>query len=128
MSDSANTPTFRGTPEQLLNALTEMLHREKRDTERAILGAAIVALDVASVPTAGSEGAFMDAVWDALKADANDLRKQQRIIRAFRTALPAERQCMEKLVEALRWVNENPGAHPANVAKVVTSALTEWEG
>jgi len=35
----------------------------------------------------------MDAVWDALKADANDLRKQQRILRAFRAALiprPAE--------------------------------------
>ncbi len=42
---------------------------------------------------ASSESVFMDAVWDALKADANDLRKQQRILRAFRAALiprPAE--------------------------------------
>ena len=31
--------------------------------------------------------AFMDAVWAALKADANDLRKQQRILRAFLAAL-----------------------------------------
>jgi hypothetical protein len=44
MSDNANTPTFRGTPDQLRNALTEMLCREKRHTERAILGAAIAAL------------------------------------------------------------------------------------
>lgn len=33
------------------------------------------------------ESAFMDAVWGALKADANDLRKQQRILEAFRAAL-----------------------------------------
>ena len=42
---------------------------------------------------ASSESVFMDAVWDTLKADANDLRKQQRILRAFRAALiprPAE--------------------------------------
>lgn len=35
----------------------------------------------------GGEAAFMDAVWDALKADASDLRKQQRILKAFRAAL-----------------------------------------
>jgi Lar family restriction alleviation protein len=31
--------------------------------------------------------AFMAAVWKALKADANDLRKQQRILAAYRAAL-----------------------------------------
>ena len=35
------------------------------------------------------EQAFMAAVWDALKADATDLRKQQRILSAFRAALAA---------------------------------------
>jgi len=34
-----------------------------------------------------NEAEFMDAVWGALKADANDLRKQQRILKAFRAAL-----------------------------------------
>jgi hypothetical protein len=34
-----------------------------------------------------TEEAFMSAVWDALKADASDLRKQQRILNAFRAAL-----------------------------------------
>lgn len=34
-----------------------------------------------------AEEQFMSAVWDALKADANDLRKQQRILTAFRAAL-----------------------------------------
>ena len=33
------------------------------------------------------EGEFMIAVWEALKADTNDLRKQQRILKAFRAAL-----------------------------------------
>ena len=33
------------------------------------------------------EEGFMDAVWEALKADANDLRKQRRILEAFRAAL-----------------------------------------
>jgi len=37
-----------------------------------------------------SEEAFMDAVWSALKADANDLRKQQRILRAYRAAAEAQ--------------------------------------
>jgi len=37
-----------------------------------------------------SEEAFMDAVWSALKADANDLRKQQRILRAYRAAAEAK--------------------------------------
>ena len=39
-----------------------------------------------AVPT---EEAFMSAVWDALKADASDLRKQQRILKAFHAALRA---------------------------------------
>jgi type IV secretory pathway TrbL component len=34
----------------------------------------------------------MSAVWAALKADANDLRKQQRILRAFRTAAASLRK------------------------------------
>lgn len=34
-----------------------------------------------------AEEAFTASVWDALKADANDLRKQQRILKAFRAAL-----------------------------------------
>jgi hypothetical protein len=35
----------------------------------------------------GIESEFMDQVWSALKADANDLRKQQRILQAFRDTL-----------------------------------------
>lgn len=34
------------------------------------------------------EQAFMAVVWDALKADATDLRKQQRILSAFRATQP----------------------------------------
>ena len=37
---------------------------------------------------AAHEEAFMDAVWTALKADATDLGKQQRILTALR-AIPA---------------------------------------
>lgn len=37
---------------------------------------------------AAIEEAFMDAVWAALKSDAPDLRKQQRILTAVR-AIPA---------------------------------------
>ena len=37
--------------------------------------------------TVDQEQAFMAAVWDALKSDANDLRKQKRILSAFRSAL-----------------------------------------
>lgn len=37
------------------------------------------------VPLAVKE-AFANSVWDALKADANDLRKQRRIVRAFDAA------------------------------------------
>lgn len=33
------------------------------------------------------ESEFMGAVWEALKSDTNDLRKQQRILKAFRVAL-----------------------------------------
>jgi hypothetical protein len=40
-------------------------------------------------PTLEAQEAFMDAVWAALKADANDLRKQQRIARALDVMLPA---------------------------------------
>lgn len=40
-------------------------------------------------PTPLAEEAFMSAVWDALKADASDLRKQQRILKAFHAALRA---------------------------------------
>ncbi len=36
------------------------------------------------------EDKFMNDVWDALKADASDLRKQQRILRAYRVAHPRE--------------------------------------
>lgn len=36
------------------------------------------------------EDKFMNDVWDALKADASDLRKQQRILRAYRAAHPRE--------------------------------------
>jgi hypothetical protein len=38
-------PAYFGTPEQLLNALTEMQRRETRIQERAILCAALEALD-----------------------------------------------------------------------------------
>ena len=38
----------------------------------------------------GIEERFMDAVWEALKADTNDLRKQQRILRAYRALTPAD--------------------------------------
>ena len=37
-----------------------------------------------------AEKVFCAAVWDALKADANDLRKQQRILKAHRAALASE--------------------------------------
>lgn len=40
-------------------------------------------------PSMDAKEAFMDAVWEALKADANDLRKQQRISRALDAMLPA---------------------------------------
>jgi hypothetical protein len=46
--------------------------------------------DLAPDPQAAAlvdvDQAFMAAVWDALKSDANDLRKQQRILSAFRAA------------------------------------------
>lgn len=44
---------------------------------------AIAALPAVTV----DKEAFMASVWDALKADANDLRKQQRILKAFLAAL-----------------------------------------
>ena len=46
----------------------------------------------AMIPAAfvGIEERLMDAVWNALKADANDLRKQQRILRAYRALTPAD--------------------------------------
>ena len=71
-----------------------------------------------------SEDALMDAVWNALKADANDLRKQQRILRAFRSlrsdatdalaALERVRQearnaAMEEAREAVRTVDPAAG-------------------
>ena len=34
-----------------------------------------------------NEEAFMDEVWSALKTDTSDLRKQQRILKAFRTTI-----------------------------------------
>ena len=36
-----------------------------------------------------NEEAFMDEVWSALKTDTSDLRKQQRILKAFRTTIAA---------------------------------------
>ena len=47
MSDNLTRtePAYFGTPEQLLNALTEMQRRETRIQERAILSAALAALD-----------------------------------------------------------------------------------
>lgn len=46
------------------------------------------------------EAALMDAVWAALKSDATDLAKQQRILQAFR-ALPAVQVAVKPLV----WEN-----------------------
>lgn len=52
---------------------------------------AIASWNRRAIPARGvkleDEQAFMGAVWDALKADAPDLGKQQRILVAFRAAL-----------------------------------------
>jgi hypothetical protein len=45
----------------------------------------------AGVTVDDQEQAFMAAVWEALKADANDLRKQKRILSAFRSVLSGDR-------------------------------------
>ena len=51
-----------------------------------------------------NEEVFMDETWSALKADATDLRKQQRILKAYRSATSGQNFSNEKvqaLVEAL---------------------------
>lgn len=45
---------------------------------------------------------FCAAVWDALKADANDLRKQQRILLAFRAALQQSHTERDRLLREAR--------------------------
>lgn len=68
----------------------------RRDIGPAICKAGLHNLDkaIAALPARGvkleDEQAFMGAVWDALKADAPDLGKQQRILVAFRAALTTE--------------------------------------
>jgi hypothetical protein len=56
--------------------------------------------------------AFCAAVWDALKADTNDLRKQQRILNAFRAALASLASTAEGEVEAERWSWGYPDGMP----------------
>lgn len=46
------------------------------------------------------EGAFMDEVWDALKADVSDLGKQRRILAAFRRATYTRKQVQQVLEAA----------------------------
>lgn len=61
---------------------------ERIDNERAArIRSALEHCDQLANPHVVVEQAFMAAVWDALKSDANDLRKQKRILSAFRTAL-----------------------------------------
>lgn len=54
-----------------------------------------------------SEEEFSDVVWEALKTETSDLRRQQRIIKAFQATRPAPKA--DGLVEELRdpWLN-NP--------------------
>lgn len=47
------------------------------------------------------EQRFMDEVWSALKADATDLGKQQRILASFRAIIPMVLERAAQKVESL---------------------------
>ena len=53
---------FRGTPEQLMNALSEMVRREPRQMQGAILRAALSALTAANARADAAEAALAKAV------------------------------------------------------------------
>jgi hypothetical protein len=64
------------------------------------------------------ERRFMDEVWSALKADATDLGKQQRILASFRAIIPMVLERAAKVAdnEAAAWVYDNEGSHGARQA------------
>ena len=80
------------------------------DDEQQSINEAVTAWNArASLPATdaqvlANEEVFMDETWSALKADATDLRKQQRILKAYRSATSGQNFSNEKvqaLVEAL---------------------------
>ena len=92
--------------------------------------------DVPEVEQADREW-FADSVWDALKADTNDLRKQQRIIGALDQAtrpLTAEiadlraqlDEAMEALGKAQQWFAEYAESH-SEKAKMAGDNEREYE-
>lgn len=61
------------------------------------------------------ESAFCDAVWEALKGDHNDLRKQQRILKAHRAAVASLPTAASVEV----------GGHIPDAGKMVEAAIIE---
>lgn len=87
------------------DALKAVQYHVTDDDDRNTLSHAISALPAVTVgvPT---EAQFMDAVWIALKSDATDLGKQQRILAAFRAALePVTAPDPETMLE---WLSSFP--------------------
>jgi hypothetical protein len=64
---------FRGTPEQLMNALSEMVRREPRQMQGAILRAALSALTATNARADAAEAERAKAEADALRRAADSL-------------------------------------------------------
>jgi hypothetical protein len=78
---------WRDIPSERAHAYRCGSHDDEADVAY-VLAALRRGMELASAPAEPvDEATFMDAVWEALKSDANDLRKQQRILAAFRATL-----------------------------------------
>lgn len=61
------------------------------------------------------EEIFMSAVWGALKADANDLHKQRRILEAFRCAIDTQPDPRDAVIARLVEAAEKAAAFIENL-------------
>lgn len=63
---------FRGTPEQLMNALSEMVRREPRQMQGAILRAALSAITAANARADAAEAALAADAWQPIETAPKD--------------------------------------------------------
>lgn len=70
------------------------------------------------------EEVFMEAVWDALKADTSDLGKQARILAAFRAAIdPAA--IREAALREAAWCFDDDVGHPSKARDAILALIGE---
>ena len=98
---------YVGTPEQLLNCVTEMWRREKRVTVSAVLHAVIETLRAPPVADSQPADPALQARIEALVKERDEAEKNETLcsdmaVRYFERAEAAEAK-LAKAVEALRW-------------------------